>query len=128
MTAYRADRPRALSPAAESSSTLPDANRAAEGANPLCGDRIRIQLRVDGDTIAEARFTADACALCIASASLLTEHVRGMSIERRASIDGRWIRASLGGDRRRVARVRNASPRHAETRHRRDGMSHVSAS
>jgi nitrogen fixation protein NifU and related proteins len=77
---------------------LPQANRAAEGANPLCGDRIRIQLRVDDDTITDARFTADACALCIATASLLTEHVRGLSATAAAAIDGTWIRASLEGD------------------------------
>jgi nitrogen fixation NifU-like protein len=77
---------------------LPDANRAAEGANPLCGDRIRIQLRVADDTIVEARFTADACALCIATASLLTEHVRGMPAARAAAVDRSWIRAALEGD------------------------------
>jgi nitrogen fixation protein NifU and related proteins len=77
---------------------LPQANRAAEGANPLCGDRIRIQLRVDDDRITDARFTADACALCIATASLLTEHVRGLSAEAAAAIDGAWVRTSLEGD------------------------------
>jgi len=78
--------------------SLPDANRAAEGANPLCGDRIRIQLRVVDDTIAEARFTADACALCIATASLLTEHVRGMPAARVTLVDQSWVRAALDGD------------------------------
>jgi nitrogen fixation NifU-like protein len=77
---------------------LPDANRAAEGANPLCGDRIRVQLRVVDDTIADARFTADACALCIATASLLTEYVRGMPAARATAVDQSWIRAALGGD------------------------------
>jgi nitrogen fixation NifU-like protein len=77
---------------------LPQANRAAEGANPLCGDRIRIQLRVDDDTITDARFMADACALCIATASLLTEHVRGLSADAAAAIDGTWVRTSLEGD------------------------------
>jgi nitrogen fixation NifU-like protein len=77
---------------------LPDANRAADGANPLCGDRIRIQLRVVDNTITDARFTADACALCIATASLLTEHVRGVTADAVASIGGDWIRASLGSD------------------------------
>jgi nitrogen fixation NifU-like protein len=78
--------------------SLPDANRVADGANPLCGDRIRIQLRVHDGTIDDARFAADACALCIATASLLTEHVRGMSVESAASIDARWVRASLDGE------------------------------
>jgi nitrogen fixation NifU-like protein len=79
-------------------STLPDANRDAEGANPLCGDRIRIQLRIDGETIVEARFTADACALCIASASLLTDGVRGMVTDAATELDARWITGLLGGE------------------------------
>jgi nitrogen fixation NifU-like protein len=54
------------------------ADVSVEGANPLCGDRVRIELRVVEETIADAGFTADACVLCVASASLLTEHVRGM--------------------------------------------------
>jgi len=57
---------------------LTAADVSVEGANPLCGDRVRIELRVVDETIADAGFTADACVLCVASASLLTEHVRGM--------------------------------------------------
>ena len=58
--------------------SLPDATASAEVANPLCGDRIRVAVLVDGGRIAEARFVANACAICVAAASLLTEHVRGM--------------------------------------------------
>lgn len=58
---------------------LPDANVAESGANPLCGDRLVIELRAERGVIREARFHADACALCVATASLLTEHVRGMA-------------------------------------------------
>lgn len=59
---------------------LENANADAEGANPLCGDRIRIRLRVENGTIVDAKFTADACILCIASASVLTERLRGLSL------------------------------------------------
>ena len=58
---------------------LPDATGSAEVVNPLCGDRIRVAVLVEGGQIAQARFVANACAICIAAASLLTEHVRGMS-------------------------------------------------
>jgi len=58
--------------------SLAEADVSLEGANPLCGDRIRVELRVVDGTIAATGFTADACVLCVASASLLTEHVRGM--------------------------------------------------
>ena len=50
------------------------------------------------DTIVEARFTADACALCIASASLLTDGVRGMTTDDAEQLDARWIARLLGGD------------------------------
>lgn len=79
-------------------SDLPNASHEAQGVNSLCGDRVRIQLRVDRDCIEEARFTADACALCIASASLLTEAVRGMTVRAVSSIDGDWIARLLGGE------------------------------
>lgn len=77
---------------------LADANVSIEGANPLCGDRIRIQLRANDDTIVDARFTADACAICIASASLLTEHVRGMRLGDARSVDITWLHGSLEGE------------------------------
>ena len=77
---------------------LEQATASAEGANPLCGDRIRVQVRVVDGSIDQARFTADACAICIASASVLTEHVRGMSVGDAARVDARWIHASLEGE------------------------------
>jgi nitrogen fixation NifU-like protein len=58
--------------------SLPAANATREGANPLCGDRVRIDLAVRDGRVAEARFTANACAISVAAASLLTERVRGM--------------------------------------------------
>jgi nitrogen fixation protein NifU and related proteins len=76
---------------------LADASASAEGANPLCGDRVRVQVRADHGTVAEACFTADACALCIASASLLTDRVRGMAVSEAARIDAAWLFTSLQG-------------------------------
>ena len=57
---------------------LPGADVAREGANPLCGDRIRVELALRDGVVADARFTANACAISVAAASLLTERVRGM--------------------------------------------------
>ncbi|HEY2374674.1 MAG TPA: iron-sulfur cluster assembly scaffold protein [Gemmatimonadaceae bacterium] len=59
--------------------SLPNASAEAEGVNPLCGDRVRVAIRLDAGTIVDARFTANACAICIAAASLLTERLPGMS-------------------------------------------------
>jgi nitrogen fixation NifU-like protein len=77
---------------------LADPHVSVEGANPLCGDRIRFQLQGDDETITEARFTADACAICVASASLLTEHVRGMRVDDARSVDIGWLHRSLEGE------------------------------
>jgi nitrogen fixation NifU-like protein len=52
-----------------------------EGSNPLCGDRVRIEITLDGDVVTAAGFTANACALCVATASILTELVRGAALE-----------------------------------------------
>lgn len=52
-----------------------------EGANPLCGDRVRIELLLDGDVVRDARFTANACAICVASCSMLTGLVRNAPLD-----------------------------------------------
>jgi len=57
--------------------TVLGANRAAEGNNPLCGDRISLQVRVDGDVIREIGFQGSGCAISKASASLMTGAVQG---------------------------------------------------
>jgi NifU-like protein involved in Fe-S cluster formation len=69
-----------------------------EGANPLCGDRIRVQLAVADGRIADARFTADACAICIASASLLTEGARGLDLSAAMQLDLDWMHQALEGE------------------------------
>lgn len=51
---------------------LAGATITQEGTNPLCGDRVRIQLALDGDVVRDAKFSANACAVCVASASMLT--------------------------------------------------------
>src|SRR5713226_8761247 len=51
---------------------LGDANRTAEGNNPLCGDHITLYLRLDGDVIGEIGFQGSGCAISQASASLMT--------------------------------------------------------
>jgi nitrogen fixation protein NifU and related proteins len=56
---------------------VPGANRAAEGNNPLCGDRITLQVRVDGDVIRDIGFQGTGCAISKASASLMTGAVQG---------------------------------------------------
>jgi len=56
---------------------LPDANRSAEGHNPLCGDEIMLQLRVENERIADVGFQGNGCAISKAAASLMTGAVAG---------------------------------------------------
>ncbi|MGH9262882.1 MAG: Fe-S cluster assembly sulfur transfer protein SufU, partial [Acidimicrobiales bacterium] len=59
---------------------LPDANRTAEGNNPLCGDRITLQARVDDDLIRDIGFQGRGCAISQAAASLMTTAVKGKPV------------------------------------------------
>jgi nitrogen fixation NifU-like protein len=54
---------------------------AAEEYNPLCGDRVIIEARVEAGRIVEARFSARGCALCQGAASILTETIEGRTLE-----------------------------------------------
>jgi nitrogen fixation NifU-like protein len=58
---------------------LEDANRRVEGNNPLCGDRLTVWLRMEGDVIQDATFQGSGCAISRASASLMTTAVKGKS-------------------------------------------------
>jgi len=53
------------------------ANRQADGHNPLCGDKLTVYLSVDGDTVTGVGFQGEGCAISTASASLMTEFVKG---------------------------------------------------
>jgi nitrogen fixation NifU-like protein len=56
----------------------------AEGFNPLCGDRVTIYVRMEGDVVADASFKGEGCAISKASASLMTESIKGKN---RAAIE-----------------------------------------
>ena len=59
---------------------LPDATHSAEGINPLCGDKLRLYVRLDDDNVInEASFEGSGCAISVASASLLTDLVHGLT-------------------------------------------------
>ena len=60
---------------------LPDANRSAEGHNPLCGDRVTVQLRVEDGRVEGISFQGSGCAISTASASLMTEALQGKTVE-----------------------------------------------
>ena len=66
--------------------SLPGADASFEDVNPLCGDRIRIECRIAGGKVTDARHHGDSCAICAASADLLVELALGKSVEEAASI------------------------------------------
>src|SRR5262249_5335680 len=57
--------------------SLPSANRKAEGYNPLCGDRETVYLQVEGDVLKDVAFEGSGCAISTASASMMTESLKG---------------------------------------------------
>lgn len=61
--------------------TLAEATRSAEGFNPLCGDRCTVYLRLEGEVIRDISFQGAGCAISQASASMMTEFLKGKSRE-----------------------------------------------
>ena len=57
------------------------ADKEADGSNPLCGDALRVYVKMDGDTVADVAFKGSGCAISKASASMMTQAVRGKSRE-----------------------------------------------
>jgi len=60
---------------------LKGATHQADGHNPLCGDLLHLSLTLDGDRVADVRFEGSGCAISTASASLMTEAIKGKSLE-----------------------------------------------
>jgi nitrogen fixation protein NifU and related proteins len=61
--------------------TLPEATHSARGRNPQCGDEVQVQLRLEGGTVRDVCFNGQGCAICMASASMMTEAVLGRDEE-----------------------------------------------
>ncbi len=68
----------------------------AEEYNPLCGDRVRVEARVEGGRIVEARFTGRGCALCRGAASILTLFLQGRQLDDLHSTSAGAFLAELG--------------------------------
>jgi nitrogen fixation NifU-like protein len=60
---------------------LPDATQSAKGHNPLCGDKLTLSLKIAGDTIENVSFEGSGCAISKASASLMTDAIKGRTID-----------------------------------------------
>jgi nitrogen fixation NifU-like protein len=69
-----------------------------ESYNPLCGDRIRIEVKLQDCIVQEARFKGDACAISTAAASLLTELIRGNNLAELSAISDERLISALESD------------------------------
>lgn len=74
-----------------------EANRAARGDNPLCGDRLTLAARVEDGRIEDVAFEGSGCAISVASASLMTEAVKGHTVEEAEAMYERFHRLLTDG-------------------------------
>jgi nitrogen fixation NifU-like protein len=57
-----------------------EANHHAHGHNPLCGDKLALSLRVEDDVVVDVKFLGEGCAISTASASMMTQAIKGKSV------------------------------------------------
>ena len=76
---------------------LPNANAIAEETNPVCGDRLRLSLRIRNGRIEAARFLAYGCPPTLACGSAIAEIIEGMAIDDAAKLSKNEIIAAVGG-------------------------------
>ncbi len=76
---------------------LPDASVTVEVSNPVCGDILKLSARIVDGRVAEARFLCRGCTTSIASASVLTETLRGRSLAEARAITAESLSSVLGG-------------------------------
>jgi len=72
----------------------PDAEIAMN--NPVCGDEITLRLRVEGETIAQARFVGHGCSISQASASMMTQQLEGKTLEEARALSARFTQMMHG--------------------------------
>jgi nitrogen fixation NifU-like protein len=69
-----------------------EGGRSAEGHNPLCGDQLTVHVLIEDDLVADASFLGSGCAISKASASLMTECVRGLDVAACRALAARFDR------------------------------------
>lgn len=60
---------------------MPDATRSQEGFNPLCGDKLTVYIKLEGERISDLSFEGSGCAISVASASLMSQQLKGKTID-----------------------------------------------
>ena len=77
--------------------TLEDANARGYQMNPVCGDTLALMLRIDDDRIGAARFMAEGCTASMATSSILTEIVTGLTLDEALALTHEDISEAVGG-------------------------------
>jgi len=76
---------------------LPDANARGYQMNPVCGDTLALTLRIEDGRIAKAGFQTEGCLASIATSSMITEMVQGLSLEEALALTHEDVVAAAGG-------------------------------
>lgn len=76
--------------------SIENADLEAEDLNPLCGDQIRMQVKLDGGVVSDVRFSGKGCAISQASASMLTEAIKGMKLSDVAKLSKDVVLENVG--------------------------------
>src|SRR6185436_17942311 len=75
---------------------IENADKTADGNNPLCGDALRVYVEMDGDTVKDVSFKGSGCAISKASASMMTQVIKGKSRDEAESIFNEFHRMVTG--------------------------------
>ncbi len=76
---------------------IPDADGIGNVGNPVCGDIMRLYIRVEDDKIKDAKFKTFGCGAAIATSSMVTELVKGKTVKEALSVSNRAVAEALGG-------------------------------
>jgi nitrogen fixation NifU-like protein len=76
---------------------IPDASGVGTVGNPICGDVLKLYLKIEGNVIVDAKFKTFGCGAAIATSSIVTELVTGKTIEQALKISNKAVAEALGG-------------------------------
>ena len=76
---------------------IPDASGVGTVGNPICGDVMKMYLKIEGNTITDAKFKTFGCGAAVATSSMVTEMVKGKTIEEALKISNKAVAEALGG-------------------------------
>jgi len=76
---------------------IPDASGVGNVGNPICGDIMRMYIKVENDIIADAKFKTFGCGAAISTSSMVTEMVKGKTISEALTITNKAVAEALGG-------------------------------